>query len=90
MTHNDRQELPTKHKEREEQTNYRNNVDNCIHHFVRPQVGEICEESAERLLALLCPLPCGKGQQQLLYFFHEKIIFYIDEFIGHPLNLSGI
>lgn len=35
---NDRQELPTEHKGREEQTNIDNNLDNCVHHLVRPQV----------------------------------------------------
>lgn len=38
MMLNDRQELPTEHKEREEQTNSDNNLDNCAHHLVRPQV----------------------------------------------------
>ena len=38
MTLNDRQALPTEHKGREEQTNDDNNLDNCVHHLVRPKV----------------------------------------------------
>lgn len=33
----DRRELPTERKEFEEQTNDDNNLDNCVHHLVRPQ-----------------------------------------------------
>lgn len=38
MTLNDRQGLPPEHKGREEQTNDDNNLDNCVHNLVRPQV----------------------------------------------------
>lgn len=38
MTLNDRQALPSEHKEREEQTNDDNNPDSCVHHLVRPHV----------------------------------------------------
>lgn len=38
MTLNDRQELPTERKGREEQTNDGNNLDNCVDNLVRPQV----------------------------------------------------
>lgn len=44
MTHDDGQELPTKHKERGKQTNQDNNLDNWVCHFVGPHVGSICEE----------------------------------------------
>lgn len=38
MTLNDRRELPSEHKEREEQTNDDKNLDNCVHYFVRAHV----------------------------------------------------
>lgn len=38
MTLNDRQELPTERKGREEQTNDDNSLENSAHHLVRPMV----------------------------------------------------
>lgn len=73
MTLNDRRELPTEHKEREEQTND-NNLDNCVHHLAGPQVVTYLIE----IKALGPPAPIStlivqrEGQQHLLVFNHRE------------------
>lgn len=45
MTRNDRRQLPTKHKEREEETSCGSSADDCVHNFVSPQVGDVFQKS---------------------------------------------
>ena len=63
MTLNDRRELPTEHKEREEQTNDKN-LDNCVHHLAGPQVVTylIMIAALGSLAPISTPIAQGEGQ----------------------------
>lgn len=66
MTLNDRRELPTEHKEREEQTSD-NNLDDSVHHVARPQVVTyLIKPAALGLLApISTPIVQRESQQHL-------------------------
>lgn len=72
MTLNDRRELPTEHKEREEQTN-ENYLDDCVQYLARPQVvTHFIEVTVVRPPALIStPIVRRESQQHLKIFTHR-------------------
>lgn len=55
MTRNDRRQLPTKHKERGEQTCCDGSLDDCVHNFARPRVGDVFQKSTLPLAPISTP-----------------------------------
>lgn len=67
MRLNDRRELPTEHTEGGEQTNDDNNLDNCAHHLVRPEV--VTYMIKVRALGPLAPISTPIVQRESLQHF---------------------